>query len=339
MKLPIAELHLHLEGTLEPEFIMETAARNGVQLPWSSLADLKSRYSFTDLQSFLDLLYTNLEVLRTRADYEMMTRSYLERASAAGVRHAEVSFDAQAHTLRGIPLDVVVGGIRDALDVSEAQYGLTTKLFVSFWRDRPAAEALEILTTLLSSGARIDGIGLDSAELGYPPELFVDVYARAREHGLHVVAHAGEEGPPQYVADSLDLLHVERIDHGNRCLEDDELVARLAAERVPLTICPLSNVRLRVVDTMSQHPLLRMLDTGLLISINSDDPAYFGGYIDANFAAVTEQFTLGSETLAQLARNSVESSFLDDDGRNRLYGEIDAWLDAEAHGSSVDVSH
>jgi adenosine deaminase len=330
MKLPIAELHLPLEGTLEPEFIREAAARNGVTLPWTSLEDLQSRYAFTDLQSFLDLLYTNLTVLQERGDFEQMTRGYLRRAAAAGVRHAEVSFDPQAHTARGIALSEALGGIRDALDTSEEDYGITTKLIVSFWRDRPAIEALQILESLIESGARFDAIGLDSAEVGYPPSLFTDVYARARAHGLHVVAHAGEEGPPAYVTEALDLLQVERVDHGIRSLEDDELVARLVTERIPLTVCPLSNVRLRTVDTMAEHPLPEMLARGMLVSINSDDPAYFGGYVDDNFDAVTAQFELDDATRVVLARNSVDSSFLDEDGRARLHGEIDRWVTAKS---------
>lgn len=329
MKIPIAELHLHLEGTLEPEFILETAARNDVQLPWTSLEDLNSRYEFTDLQSFLDLLYTNLEVLRTQHDYEQMTRNYLRRASEAGVRHAEVSIDIQAHTRRGIAADVVFDGIRTALDTSEADYGISTKLIVSFWRDRSPEEAIRLLSQLLDQGQRFDGIGLDSAESGYPPSLFVELYDLARTNGLHVVAHAGEEGPPEYVTECLDLLRVDRIDHGNRSLEDDRLVARLVDERTPLTVCPLSNLRLRVVDNLEQHPLRTMLARGLVVSVHSDDPAYFGGYIDDNLDAVIEHCHVSSPELVQLARNSVDASFLDQPGKNRLHQEIDAWVTSQ----------
>ena len=329
MKIPIAELHLHLEGTLEPEFIWETAARNDVQLPWTSLEDLNSRYEFTDLQSFLDLLYTNLEVLRTQYDYERMTRNYLRRASEAGVRHAEVSIDIEAHTRRGIAVDVVFDGIRAALDTSEADYGITTKLIVSFWRDRSPEEAVRLLSQLLDQGQRFDGIGLDSAENGYPPSLFIELYDLARANGLHVVAHAGEEGPPEYVMQCLDLLRVERIDHGNRSLEDDRLVARLVDERTPLTVCPLSNVRLRVVDKLEQHPLRTMLARGLVVSVHSDDPAYFGGYIDDNLDAVIEHCRVSAPELLQLARNSVDASFLDQSGKDRLHQEIDAWVTSQ----------
>lgn len=326
MKIPIAELHLHLEGTLEPEFIWEAAARNDVQLPWTSLEDLNSRYEFTDLQSFLDLLYANLEVLHTQDDYEQMTRNYLRRASEAGVRHAEVSIDIQAHTRRGVAADVVLDGIRAALDTSEADFGITTKLIVSFWRDRSPEEAVRLLSQLLDHGQRFDGIGLDSAERGYPPSLFVELYQLARANGLHVVAHAGEEGPPEYVAQCLDLLRVDRIDHGNRSLEDDQLVARLVDERTPLTVCPLSNLRLHVIDSLERHPIRTMLARGLVVSVHSDDPAYFGGYVDDNLDAVIEHCRVTSTELVQLARNSVDASFLDQPGKERLHHEIDAWV-------------
>ncbi|MFC9918155.1 adenosine deaminase [Agromyces binzhouensis] len=325
MRPPVAELHLHLEGTLEPAFIIETAAKHGIELPWRSLEHLEAQYDFTDLQSFLDLLYVNLEVLRDEDDFAEVTRRYLARASAAGVRHAEISFDVQAHTRRGIPADTVIGGIRSALDRSVVDHGMTTKLIMSFWRDLPPGDAMDALTEVLDAGLPIDGIGLDSAEVGYRPSLFVDVYRAASEAGLHVVAHAGEEGPPEYVWEALDLLHVERIDHGIRSLEDPELVERLVRDRVPLTVCPLSNVRLRTIDTMADHPLPRMLELGLLVSVNSDDPAYFGGYVDANFDAVVAEFDLDEGTVEQLARNSVDSAFLEPTERARLHAEIDAW--------------
>ncbi|GAA2036828.1 adenosine deaminase [Agromyces tropicus] len=325
MRPPVAELHVHLEGTLEPAFIIETAGKHGIGLPWRSLEHLEAQYEFSDLQSFLDLLYVNLEVLRDEEDFEAVTRRYLVRASAAGVRHAEIFFDVQAHTRRGIPAETVIRGIRRALDRSVADHGISTKLIMSFWRDLPAADAMDALAHVLDAGLPIDGIGLDSAEVGYPPSLFVDVYRTARDAGLHVVAHAGEEGPAEYVWEALDLLHVERVDHGIRSLEDPELVERLVRDRVPLTVCPLSNVRLRTVDTMAEHPLPRMLELGLLVSLNSDDPAYFGGYLDANVDAVVAEFGLDAGTVEQLARNSVDSAFLDSSERARLHAEIDAW--------------
>ncbi|MGR2752914.1 adenosine deaminase [Agromyces arachidis] len=325
MRPPIAELHLHLEGTLEPAFIMATAEKHGIDLPWRSLEHLEAQYEFTDLQSFLDLLYANLEVLRDEGDFEEVTRRYLARAAAAGVRHAEIFFDIQAHTRRGIPAGTVIGGIRRALDRSVADHGMTTKLIMSFWRDLAPEDALHALTAVLDAALPIDGIGLDSAEVGYPPSLFVDVYRTARDAGLHVVAHAGEEGPPEYVREALDLLHVERVDHGIRSLEDPELVERLVRDRVPLTVCPLSNVRLRTVDTMADHPLPRMLEHGLLVSVNSDDPAYFGGYVDDNFDAVVAEFGLDAAAIEQLARNSVDSAFIEPGERARIHAEIDAW--------------
>ncbi|MBV1778046.1 adenosine deaminase [Paeniglutamicibacter sp. ABSL32-1] len=329
MKLPVAELHIHLEGTLEPEAILRLAAQNGVTLPWPSLEQLREQYDFSNLQSFLDLFYTNLAVLRTRADFHEITLAYLRRAEAAGVRHVELFFDPQAHLERGIGLGEVVGGIREALHEGEKRFGITHKLIACFWRHAPAASAMEILRTLIAEGHDVDGIGLDSSELGYPPALFREVFDYARDHGLHVVAHAGEEGPPEYIVQALDLLKVERIDHGIRCLEDPTLVERLVAEQMPLTVCPLSNVRLRTVDTMADHPLRQMLEAGLKVSIHSDDPAYFGGYLDANFAAVIGQFELSREEQAVLARNSIESSFLEEPAKSRLCAEVDLWLSAE----------
>ena len=330
MKIPLVELHLHIEGTLEPELIFDLAARNGVTLPWASLPELRTQYEFDDLQSFLNLYYRNLDVLRERVDFGDLTRAYVERARTAGVRHAEIFFDPQAHTSRGIPLLTALGGVRDALDTSEADWGISTKLIVTFLRDRPAAEALAMLGEILASDFRIDGIGLDSAEVGYPPELFTEVFELARANGLHLVAHAGEEGPPAYVWQALDLLGVERVDHGIRSLEDETLLDRLVRERIPLTVCPFSNVRLRVIDTLTDHPIVRMLDRGLLACINSDDPAYFGGYIDDNLAALDREFGLGPDRLALLARNGIEASFLDAAGKAALGAEVDAWRAAQA---------
>ena len=326
MKLPLVELHLHIEGTLEPELLFDLAARNAVTLPWASLDELRAQYDFVDLQSFLTLYYRALDVLRERIDFTDLTRAYLARARTAGVRHAEIFFDPQAHTSRGIPLLTALAGVRDALDGSVLDWGISTKLIVTFLRDRPAAEALQILREILAGAVPIDGIGLDSAEVGYPPELFTEVFALARAHGLRVVAHAGEEGPPDYVWQALDLLEVERVDHGIRSLEDEALLDRLVRDRIPLTVCPFSNVRLRVIDTLADHPIVRMLDRGLLACINSDDPAYFGGYIDDNFAALEAQFGLGPDRLALLARNGIEASFMTSPEKAVLAGEVDVWL-------------
>ncbi|MDQ0094343.1 adenosine deaminase [Paeniglutamicibacter psychrophenolicus] len=329
MKLPVAELHIHLEGTLEPETILPLAGQNNVDLPWPSLQELRAQYDFSNLQSFLDLFYANMAVLRTAADFQEITTAYLRRADESGVRHVELFFDPQAHLERGLPLAEVIAGIRAGLDAGLARWGITHRLIACFWRHAPAESAMEILRTMVRERHAIDGIGLDSSELGYPPVLFREVFAYAREHGLHVVAHAGEEGPAEYIVQALDLLKVERIDHGIRCLEDPALVERLVAEQMPLTVCPLSNVRLRTVDTMAGHPLRRMLEAGLKVSIHSDDPAYFGGYLDANFAAVIGQFELSRGEQAVLARNSIESSFLEEPAKARLCAEVDAWLAAE----------
>ena len=335
MKLPVAELHIHLEGTLEPETILRLARQNDITLPWPSVEQLREQYDFSNLQSFLDLFYTNLAVLRTRADFHEITLAYLHRAEAAGVRHVELFFDPQAHLERGIPLGEVVGGIRAGLREGEERFGITHKLISCFWRHAPVESAMEILRTLVAEDHDIDGIGLDSSELGYPPALFQEVFAYAREHGLHVVAHAGEEGPPEYIVQALDLLQVERIDHGIRCLEDEVLVRRLVQEQMPLTVCPLSNVRLRAVDTMSVHPLKRMLERGLKVSIHSDDPAYFGGYLDANFEAVTRELGLSPSERATLAKNSIESSFLDEAAKSQLSAQVDTWLAAEVPGPAA----
>ena len=329
MKLPVAELHIHLEGTLEPETILRLAGQNNVDLPWPSLQELRAQYDFSNLQSFLDLFYANMAVLRTAADFRQITTDYLHRARESGVRHVELFFDPQAHLERGLALAEVISGIRAGLEEGLSRWGITHRLIACFWRHAPAASAMEILRTLVRERHAIDGIGLDSSELGYPPVLFQEVFAYAREHGLHVVAHAGEEGPAEYIVQALDLLKVERIDHGIRCLEDPALVERLVKEQMPLTVCPLSNVRLRAVDTMVDHPLRRMLEAGLKVSIHSDDPAYFGGYLDANFAAVIGQFNLSREEQAVLARNSIEASFLEEPAKSRLKAEVDAWLAAK----------
>jgi adenosine deaminase len=332
MKLPVAELHIHLEGTLEPETILRLAEQNDITLPWTSLERLREQYDFNNLQSFLDLFYTNLAVLRTRADFHEITLAYLRRADDSGVRHVELFFDPQAHLERGIELGEVIEGIRAGLKEGEERFGITHKLIACFWRHAPAESAMEILRTLVEGDHGIDGIGLDSSELGYPPILFQDVFAYAREHSLHVVAHAGEEGPADYIIQALDLLKVERVDHGIRCMEDDSLVERLVAEQMPLTVCPLSNVRLRTIDTMADHPLKKMLARGLNVSIHSDDPAYFGGYLDANFEAVNRALGLSPSERATLARNSFESSFLDESAKSRLSAEVDAWLAAGGPG-------
>ncbi|MFJ7749328.1 adenosine deaminase [Arthrobacter sp. NPDC097144] len=327
--LPSAELHLHIEGTLEPELIFELADRNGITLPYADLEELRSRYEFTDLQSFLDLYYSNMDVLRTEADFADMTRAYLRRAAAAGVRHVEMMVDPQAHLLRGVPLADCINGVAGVLATSLEDYGISTELIAAFLRDRPAAEAEEVLARLIESKAPIAAVGLDSAEMGYPPEGFIQLYRMAREAGLKCVAHAGEEGPSHYIEQALDLLLVDRIDHGLRCLDDSELVERLVRDQVPLTLCPFSNVRLRSVDTLADHPLPQMLARGLNVSVNSDDPAYFGGYVDDIFAQLRQTFDLTPDQLAKLAANSVEASFAQPDRKAELLDLIRNWRRAQ----------
>lgn len=320
--LPFAELHLHLEGTLEPETIFRLAERNKINLPYADVDALSSQYEFSDLQSFLNLYYANMATLQSAADFAEMTDAYLARAARGGVRHAEVFLDPQAHLIRGVALEDVMEGVSSALASSLDVHGISSGLIVTMLRDHSAASAMAVLDDVLALGIPIIGIGLDSAEVGHPPSKFVDVFAKARAEGLHLVAHAGEEGPPAYVWEALDLLGVERIDHGIRCLEDDHLVERLVAERIPLTVCPLSNVRLRVVDDIGAHPLPAMLDRGLHVTINSDDPAYFGGYLDDNLVAVRDAFHLDRTMLVQLARNSVDASFADASRKADLMAEI-----------------
>jgi adenosine deaminase len=329
--LPKVELHLHVEGALEPELIFTLAEKHGLELPHDTLEDLRSRYDFTDLQSFLDLYYANMQVLRTADDFAELAHGYLRRAAAGGVRHAEMFFDPQAHLLRGVPLEAVVEGLAEGCRRGEQSTGTTSALIACFLRDRSGEEALEVLEQLVAADAPIIGIGLDSSEVGNPASKFTAVFARAAELGLHRVAHAGEEGGPQYVVDALDLLQVQRVDHGVRSVEDPALVDRLVSERIPLTVCPLSNVRLQGVPSLAEHPLPKLMSAGVVVTINSDDPAYFGGYVDDNYAAVAETFGLTDDDLAQLAQNSVEASFLAPGRKAELHREIDAWLTAASH--------
>ncbi len=327
---PCAELHLHIEGTLEPENVFALADRNGIDLPYATPEELARQYEFEDLQSFLDLYYANMNVLRTEDDFFVMTSAYLRRAHEGNVRHAEIMFDPQAHTSRGIPLQVAVNGIASALEITAAELGMSTRLISAFLRDRPEAEAISVLHDLLEMDAPIFAIGLDSAEVGNPPSKFTELYEIAKANGLMRVAHAGEEGPPEYVREALDVIDVFRIDHGIRAMEDPELAARLAEEQIPLTVCPLSNVRLKAVASIGEHPLKKMLDAGLNVCVNSDDPPYFGGYVDDNFRAVMAALGLSRDDLATLARNSIRSSVLPAERERQLMDEIDDWLAAGA---------
>jgi adenosine deaminase len=327
MSLPKAELHLHIEGTLEPELAFELAGRNGVPLPYADTDELRKAYQFSDLQSFLNLYYELMAVLRTERDFEDLANAYLARAAAQGVRHAEIFFDPQAHIARGVGMGAVVEGLGRALDRSEAAHGVSTQLIMCFLRDESAESAMETLEAAKPYLGRIVGVGLDSAEVGHPPAKFREVYEAAAALGLRRVAHAGEEGPPAYIVEALDVLGVERIDHGLRCMEDPGLVERLVRDRVSLTLCPLSNVRLRAVDVLEEHPLVAMLDAGLLCTVNSDDPAYFGGYAGDNFRAVQGALGLSRERLRELARNSFVASFLegDEERRARYIAEVEAY--------------
>ncbi|HEY0395323.1 MAG TPA: adenosine deaminase [Candidatus Elarobacter sp.] len=311
LRLPKAELHLHIEGTFEPELVFALAERNRVTLPWRSVEALRGAYQFTDLQSFLDLYYAAMNVLRTEDDFAELAGAYFERAREQGVVHAEIFFDPQAHTARGVPFETVIDGLWSVVRESDRRYGVTSKLIMCFLRDQSAQSAMGTLEQAIPFGERIVAVGLDSAEVGHPPSKFRDVFERALAEGWKTVAHAGEEGPPAYVWEALDLLKVSRVDHGVRSLEDAQLVTRLRRERMPLTVCPLSNVKLRVVDTLHDHPLPRMLAEELVVTVNSDDPAYFGGYVGENFAAVAQALRLGDDALVALARNSFEASFID----------------------------
>lgn len=317
---PLVELHVHIEGTLEPEMVFELAARNNVPLPYASVEALRELMSFEDLPSFLDLYYECCAVLRTREDFRDLMLAYLRRASAAGVAHAEIFFDPQTHTTRGVAIDVVIDGLLDGIATGQEELGLSAGLILCFLRDRPVEEAAAILESAAHRAGDLLGVGLDSAEVGYPPRLFAGVFDRARELGLRTVAHAGEEGPSDYVVEALDILGAERIDHGIRSLEDPALVERLRSEQTPLTICPFSNVRLRAVTELSAHPVKRMLDAGLNVSIHSDDPAYFGGYIDDNHREVEKALGLSKADLDALATNAINSAFLSDERRDELLG-------------------
>jgi adenosine deaminase len=322
--LPKAELHLHVEGTFEPEQVFAFAERNRVRVPWPSVDALRRAYEFTDLQSFLDLYYAAMDVLRTEQDFEELARAYFGRAREQGVVHAEIFFDPQAHTSRGVRFETVIDGLWAAVRESERRFGITSKLIMCFLRDQSAESAMSTLEQALPYGERIVAVGLDSAEVGHPPSKFRNVFERALAEGWKTVAHAGEEGPPAYVWEALDLLNVSRVDHGVRSLEDPRLVERLRDERMPLTVCPLSNVKLRVVDTLRDHPLARMLREGLVATVNSDDPAYFGGYAGDNFAAVADALALDASALVTLARNSFEASFIEAALRDEYLARVDA---------------
>ncbi|MBW3091091.1 adenosine deaminase [Bifidobacterium miconisargentati] len=317
--LPKAELHLHIEGTLEPELALELAERNGVMLPWTSLDELKRQYAFENLQSFLDLYYQLMAVLKTADDFRDLMLAYLKRAAADGVRHAEIFFDPQVHLGNGLDLDTVMDGLLEGLRLGRERYGIGGGLILCIVRDLPVESARHVLELAAPRAADLIGIGLDSAEVGYPPSLFADVFVRARELGLHCVAPAGEEGPAAYVTEALDLLHAERIDHGVHAADDPAVTRRLAEEHIPLTCCPLSNRRLQVVHDLRDLPLRKLIEAGVTVTVNSDDPAYFGGYIGANYEALAEiGFTY--DELKALAADSIRASFLPEADKRALLG-------------------
>lgn len=322
-RLPKAELHLHIEGSLEPEMLFALAQRNQVNIPFASVEDIRKAYNFSNLQDFLDIYYQGMAVLLTAQDFYDLTWAYLERAHADHVRHVEIFFDPQGHTERGVPFPDVITGISDALADGEKQWGITSQLIMCFLRHLDEAAAEATLDEALPYLDRIAGVGLDSSENGHPPSKFAKVFARARSLGLKLVAHAGEEGPPEYVHEALDVLHVDRIDHGNRALEDAGLVKRLAGEGMTLTVCPLSNLKLCVIGDIADSPVKQMLDSGLKATVNSDDPAYFGGYVNANYHAIADALDLSREQLSALARNSFTGSFLPPDQIAHLLAEID----------------
>ena len=322
--LPKAELHLHIEGTLEPELAFRLAQKHGVALPFAGVAELRAAYDFSNLQQFLDLYYALANVLRDADDFYDLTLAYMQRAHAQGIVHTEIFFDPQTHTARGIPFGTVVEGLNRALLEAQRRFGTTYRLIACFLRHLSAAEAMRTLTDVLECRDVITAVGLDSSEAGHPPAKFAAVFAHARRHGLLTVAHAGEEGPAAYIHEALDLLAVQRIDHGVRCEEDPALVRRLARDQIPLTVCPLSNVKLRVFERMEDHNLKRLLQAGLRVTVNSDDPAYFGGYLLENYLAVEHALGLTRVQLATLARNSIEGSFLDAAAKRRWLAAIDA---------------
>ncbi|EEG08029.1 adenosine deaminase [Pseudogulbenkiania ferrooxidans] len=321
-RLPKTELHLHIEGTLEPEMMFALAQRNGISLPYASVEALRAAYDFSNLQSFLDLYYAGAGVLQTRQDFYELTRAYLQRAHADNVAHVEIFFDPQTHTARGIPFATVLDGIREALDEAGRAWGMSSRLILSFLRHLSEDEGFATLAEALPHLDRIDGFGLDSSELGHPPSKFAMLFARCHELGKPCVAHAGEEGPPEYVWEALELLKVCRIDHGVRSLEDPALVKRLAEAGMPLTVCPLSNVRLKVVDELARHNLRQLLQAGLKAMVNSDDPAYFGGYLNANLLACRQALELSADEVVTLVNNSFEASWLAEDDKQRWLAEV-----------------
>lgn len=324
--IPKVELHIHVEGSLEPELMFRLAERNDLSLPFHNVEEVRRAYEFTDLQSFLDIYYAGARVLLTEQDFYDLTRAYLAKACLQNVRHTEIFFDPQTHTQRGIAFATVITGIRRALEDAEKEFHMTSKLIMCILRHLSAEAAMATLDQAVEFRDCITAIGLDSSEAGNPPEKFTAVFDRARNYGFLTVAHAGEEGPPDYIRQALDVLKAARIDHGVRCIEDKQLVDRLVTEQVPLTVCPLSNVKLRVFDSMAQHNLKQLLALGLCVTVNSDDPAYFGGYISENFMAAQRALNLDRNDIIRLVRNSIQACFLEPEGKQKLEDELFSFM-------------
>lgn len=323
--IPKAELHLHIEGTLEPGLMFEIAKRNGVRLGYKSIRELRAAYHFENLQDFLDIYYEGAEVLVEEQDFYDLTWAYLEKAFSQTVLHTEISFDPQTHTNRGIRFETVINGVHEAVIDAERKLGVSTKLIACFLRDLDPRSAMKTLEEALSYKDWVVAVGLDSAEIGNPPSKFQRVFERAADEGFLTTAHAGEEGPAEYIWQALDLLKVSRVDHGNRCLDDENLVRELAMRRIPLTVCPLSNLKLRVIDAIEKHPLKKLMEKALLVTVNSDDPAYFGGYINENYLVAQGALNLDENDVYDLARNSFEASFLDAAEKERMIAKLDEY--------------
>ncbi|MGI9292812.1 MAG: adenosine deaminase [Pseudomonadales bacterium] len=327
-KLPKAELHIHIEGSLEPELMFDIGQRNGIKLPFSSVEDVRAAYQFDNLQSFLDIYYQGANVLQVEQDFYDMTWAYLQRCHEQNVIHTEIFFDPQTHTDRGIGFDVVIAGITRALYNGDEKLNISSQLIMCFLRHLSAEAAMNTLNDAIAYKDSIIAVGLDSSEVGHPPEKFQPVFERALEEGFLTVAHAGEEGPPEYIWQALDLLKIKRIDHGVRCSEDPQLMQRLIAQRIPLTVCPLSNIKLRVFDSMKDHNILTLLEGGLKVIVNSDDPAYFGGYLNENYYALHKELGMTREQATTLARNSFAASFVGDQHKQRLIDRLEAYVQA-----------
>jgi len=323
--IPKAELHLHIEGTFEPELMFEIAARNNIKLKYNSVDELKSAYDFNNLQEFLDIYYNGANVLIEEQDFYDLTWAYLQKIHSQNVLHTEIFFDPQTHTSRGVSFDKVISGIHRALEDGCKKLGISSRLILSFLRHLKEESAFLTLEEAMPYKSWITAVGLDSSEKGHPPVKFEQVFAKARVEGFLTVAHAGEEGPPEYVWEALNLLNVSRIDHGNRSLEDQLLVTELVKRKMPLTICPLSNLKLKVTRDMTQHPLAKMLEKELMATVNSDDPAYFGGYMNENYQAVAEALNLTKEQIVQLAKNSFAASFLDEEAKNDMIAKVELY--------------